>query len=280
MILPNFLVIGSAKAGTSTLAKYLASHPEVCFAKSEEPNFFAIDKEFEKGLQYYSAEFEHYKGEKLIGEKSWRYSCSDVYPEAFSRLMTALPKLKLIYLLRDPLPRAISMWRELRDEGRYVVARSVAEALRSDPNINSTTRYFSIYQRFAEHYGTENLKIFFFEDLARDPAEFFREITQFLEIETVEPDAGLHANPSIGQRSDGRLLEWLRTLGLADFLRANSPTPLRELARTYLKQPIGEIEISVEDKRAFLLKHDAEIEGILSASGRSRDFWTTPSELI
>jgi hypothetical protein len=133
MSLPNFLILGTAKSGTSTLARYLCDHPQVCFSRAHEPNFFAFDRQWARGLEYYRSLFAHYDGEPRIGEKSWRDACTGHYPHAFDRVRRTLPELKLIYVVRDPIARGLSMWRELRDAGQDRVARDVATALTSDP---------------------------------------------------------------------------------------------------------------------------------------------------
>jgi hypothetical protein len=85
MSLPNFLVLGTAKSGTSTLARYRRDHPQVCFGRAHEPNFFAFDRQWARGLEYDRTLFAHDDGEPRIGEKSWRDSCTGHYPRVFDR---------------------------------------------------------------------------------------------------------------------------------------------------------------------------------------------------
>jgi hypothetical protein len=274
MTLPNFLILGTAKAGTSTLARYLSFHPEVCFARIQEPNFFAFDAQFNKGPDFYRSLFAHRTTETRFGEKSWRYACHDVYPQALERIRAMLPELQLVYVLRDPLKRGISMWRELRDGGQDIVDADPERALLTDPLIIDSMRYASTFRRFSEVYGAANIKIVFFEDLVTDPQAFYKSVTDFLGIAPFYPDSEIHENRSIGLRSDGVFLEWLRRNGLDRRLRRTLPEGLRLLGRKYLKKPIGEVYLSDETRKSFLDVVRSEAKDALRIAGRPADFWT------
>jgi hypothetical protein len=140
MPLPNFLILGTAKSGTSTLARDLCDHPKVCFASAHEPNFFAFDRQRTRALAYDRTRVAHDDGEPRIGEKSWRDACTGHDPHGCDRVRRTLPELKLIDIVRDPIARGLSMWRELRDAGQDRVARDVATALTSDPLILDSLR--------------------------------------------------------------------------------------------------------------------------------------------
>lgn len=274
MTLPNFLILGTAKSGTSSLASYLNKHPEVCFSRIQEPNFFAFEVQYAKGVSFYRSLYAHHAGEPCVGEKSWRYSCGEVYPEAYGRIRTMLPKIKLIYVLRDPLARGISMWRELRDAGQDIVDADPEKALLYDPLITDSMKYASTWNRFAEGYSEDNMLMVFFEDLINDPEGFYAQITDFLSIERFVPKEGIHENPSVGLRSDGRLLEWLRKNRLDRLARKMLPKTLGSIARTHLKSPIGKVELLPETRATFLDMVRPEAEAALEIAGKPKDFWT------
>ncbi|WP_375257981.1 sulfotransferase [Citreimonas sp.] len=271
--LPNFLVIGTAKAGTSSLARYLDQHPEVCFARVQEPNFFAFDHQFARGEDYYRSLYSHHAGEPRAGEKSWRYSCNAVYPQAFDRIREMLPELKLIYVLRDPVARGISMWRELRDAGQDIVDSDCERALLTDPLILDSMAYASTYRRFADAYGAENVLVLFFEDMVRDQDAFHARATDFLGISRFTPEAPIHENLSVGLRSDGRILEFMRRAGLDGLARKVLPDNLRALGRQHFKKPIGKVELSPQTRAAFLDKVRPEAAEALALAGKPADFW-------
>lgn len=272
-ILPNFFVVGTAKTGSTTLANFFEQHQEVCFASNFEPNFFSEDKLYAQGLDTYSRLYSHYRGEKAVGEKSWRYSCSSVYPHTLDRMIRDLGVFKVIYIVRDPLPRALSMWRELRDGGADYVDANPDRALRTSELIIDSSRYWTQYMRFEQALGEQNTKIMIYEDLVADPTLFFSEICAFLGIRPIIANSGLHINPSAQQRSDGFILELLRRLQLDGFLRQISPKAIRNLARHTLKSPIKNVSINRETEEIFLSMIGEDCGKILDHVGRPRQIW-------
>ena len=124
MIMPNFLLIGAAKAGTSSLYGYLKQHPQIYMSPIKEPRFFALEGETlnfngpTRGinqtsintLEAYSQLFQKVTTEKAIGEASTIYLSS---PKAPERIKHYLPDVKLIAILRDPSERAFSSYMHL-----------------------------------------------------------------------------------------------------------------------------------------------------------------------
>ena len=113
--LPDFLVIGAPKSGTTSLYEYLCTHPLVCRPSTKEVNFFAFH--FDRGVPWYRAHFpirharslvEHRLGRQtLTGEASPAYF---FHPVAAERAASVLPDAKLVAILRNPVDRAISAY--------------------------------------------------------------------------------------------------------------------------------------------------------------------------
>ena len=113
MTLPDFIIIGAMKCGTSTLQAQLAAQPGVFMTTPKEPNFFSDDDIFEKGMAWYSALFDGAAPGDLKGEASTHYTKLPNYPDTVSRLKQAYDEAgadypKLVYMIRNPLERAIS----------------------------------------------------------------------------------------------------------------------------------------------------------------------------
>lgn len=104
-MLPNFLIVGAARAGTTSLYYYLKQHPDVFMSPKKEIDFFDVDKNFEKGLDWYERYFEGYTGQKAIGEASPLYMYLEKVPK---RIAKVIPDVKLIFILRNPVDRAYS----------------------------------------------------------------------------------------------------------------------------------------------------------------------------
>ncbi|MGC1375507.1 MAG: sulfotransferase [Anaerolineales bacterium] len=103
-VLPNFIIVGAMKSGTSSLSQELQMHPNI-FMPKRELHFFNDDAAYQKGLGYYSSLFNGWGGQKAIGEKTPTYSYA---PQVAERIARFDPKIKLVWIFREPVSRAYS----------------------------------------------------------------------------------------------------------------------------------------------------------------------------
>lgn len=208
---PNFLVLGAAKAGTSSLCHYLGQNPEVFIPEVKEPIFF--DAEYHKGLDYYwHRYFAGWSGEPAVGEGRVFNLCLPFVP---SRIKESLPEAKLIAVLRHPVDRAYSHWWHrfsYRDEdlpfGEAIQknferiangilfegdegARVWQEGLVHPHAMATTYRLYLDVGLYAQHirryrdlFSPTQLKVLFYEDLRSDPQALVRDIWEFLGVRT------------------------------------------------------------------------------------------------
>lgn len=215
MTLPNFLVIGAAKAGTTALYHYLKQHPQVYMSAVKEPRFFAFENEklppedpihrtTINDLASYEALFEEVSGEKAIGEASPAYL---VEPKAAKRIQHYIPDAKLIAILRNPVERAYSHFLHLI-KNNYESCYDFAHALQ---NINEIVIgkwvvrndyiqfgfYYEQLQRYYKRFDENQIKIFLFEDLKSNMLHVMREIFEFLDVDDkFIPDVSIIHNVS------------------------------------------------------------------------------------
>ena len=101
--LPNALIIGAAKCGTTSLHNYLASHPDICMSSVKETAFFVAERNWSKGLAWYRS---HFRGQaRVCGESSPAYTMHPRFSGVPERIHQVIPDVKLIYLVRDPIER-------------------------------------------------------------------------------------------------------------------------------------------------------------------------------
>lgn len=209
---PNFLVIGAARAGTTTLHHCLADHPDVLVPKEKqpEPHFFYKDREFAKGVEAYRERcFAHWRGEKAVGE----VSASTLFSEkAARRVADMYPAMRLVCSFREPVERAYSnYWHSVRNgvetlsfeeavttettrlaelEGEWREIAPFAYLGRSEygPQLEAWLRYFPIDQ----------FHFLLFEDLVRDPSSVARDLFRFL---GVDPDVPAPSAERVSNRS-------------------------------------------------------------------------------
>jgi hypothetical protein len=101
--LPDAIIIGAQKAGTTSLNRYLGDHPDIGIAKSKEVHYFSM--RFDNGMDWYQAHFPLRGKAATVVEDSPSYL---FHPEAPRRMKQILPRVKLIALLRNPVDRAFS----------------------------------------------------------------------------------------------------------------------------------------------------------------------------
>ncbi len=104
----RFFIVGAMRSGTTYLATVLDEHPEISMAKPliPEPKFFLNEEEFEKGMEFYRVKYFRESGNaKVFGEKTVHYSERE---DALKRIKEIYPECKIIMILRNPIPRAVS----------------------------------------------------------------------------------------------------------------------------------------------------------------------------
>jgi hypothetical protein len=105
---PDFLIIGAMKCGTTTLAAQLAEQAGIFITSPKEPNFFSDDDIFANGLAWYEALFEGAAHGDIKGEASTHYTKLPTYPRTVERVRSVLKAPRLVYIIRNPLERAVS----------------------------------------------------------------------------------------------------------------------------------------------------------------------------
>ena len=189
-MLPNFLIIGSQKSGTTSLYHVLRQHPQIFMPDRKEVNFFFLDQEYRRGSQYYQDYFDPAPPQTAaLGEASPGYIC---HPDVPARIHQLLPQAKLILTVRNPIERAYSQyWDNRRSLSEYLTFAEVVD-LALEPTYHparlgyfSRGTYIQYIQRYLAFFPPENLLILPFDDLRHSPASFYRRIYQFL---GVDPD--------------------------------------------------------------------------------------------
>lgn len=208
--LPDFIIIGAQKSGTSSLHSILAHHPGVFIPRGEvfffdvddveqHPDFFVrtrdgwTDHDFERDLptylDWYRSLFEEARPGQKIGEDSTTYLASRAAP---SRIARMLPDVKLIALLRDPVARAYSHYWHTVSTGRATM--SFEESLqRGRGNLVTRGCYREQIERYGRHFGEDRLKIVLFEEFVSDGQSAVDDVCAFLgldprvDLATVEP---------------------------------------------------------------------------------------------
>ncbi|MDP9019425.1 MAG: sulfotransferase domain-containing protein [Actinomycetota bacterium] len=162
--LPDFIIIGAMKSGTSSLYYWLSEQPGSWGNRQKEPNFFGTDENWNRGVDWYSNIFSLAPPEKLVGESSPAYSHPNLAPMAAMRMAAVVPRVKLIYVLRHPVERLRSHYRHNIRRGRE--PRPLVEAIAEPGNeyVGRSLYHFCL-RPYAGLFPREQICVVRFEDM-------------------------------------------------------------------------------------------------------------------
>ncbi len=215
---PNFIIIGSQKAGTSSLHYYLDQHPQMSGSHPKELHYFSRDIHFGKSLKNYEKHFQGWSKKKYF-ESTPTYLYT---PGACEAIQYAYPDLKLIVVLRDPIKRAYSAWNMYK---HFFEKGQVENAIKAKPRREGNLLYKKLYadrdifpsfrecidieldlikskegfepallrrglyleqlNHYWSNFGEDNVLVLGFNDLVKNTESTLKEITNFLDVEDI-----------------------------------------------------------------------------------------------
>lgn len=197
-MLPNFIIVGAPKAGTTSLYHYLSEHPQVFMSEPKEVNYFSREEIEAQGLYYdsfkaktlseYEQLFASVTDEKAVGEGSVSYL---FYTQTPAKIKAAIPDVKIIILLRDPVERAFSHY--LMDYRMGLVDLPFEEIVYKKGNNKRLDLYYQQYvelglyheqvKRYFDLFGEKQVKIYLQEDLRSNTEGVILDLYDFLGID-------------------------------------------------------------------------------------------------
>ena len=182
-MLPNFLVIGAAKAGTTSLWAYLREHPQVFMSDPKELHFFVADMNWGRGLPWYESHFEGAGDAIARGEACGAYARYPKHRAVPERIAEVVPEAKLIYLVRHPIERMISNY-ILNVQLGVERERSVERALLTDPQYVEASRYAMQLEQYLPYFAPEKMLVIQSEDLSAGRSAAMERTFAFLGVDT------------------------------------------------------------------------------------------------
>lgn len=193
MIIPNFLIIGAQKAGTTSLYYYLNQHPQIYMSYVKEPRFFAPEfytapnkvrppkRKSPLTWEEYCYLFKDVSNEIAIGEASTDYLHLSKAPE---RIKKTIPEVKLIVILRNPVERAFSAYcYQVRDGYENLsFAEAIKEEEKGTRDYKKLGFYYSQLKRYYDIFDRSQIKIYLNEDLNSNPDLVLQDIFRFLGV--------------------------------------------------------------------------------------------------
>jgi len=179
--LPNLIIIGGLKCGTTSLHHYLNLHPQIAMSRPKELNFFVAELNWPLGRDWYADHFD--PKAPVRGESSPHYTNRPSFGGVPERMRTVLgADVRLIYVVRDPIDRMLSHY--LHNVGGGYEERSLDDTL-SDPESSYVTRgrYFFQLEPYLEAFGAERIEIVGREELKFDRPATMRRAFDFLGVD-------------------------------------------------------------------------------------------------
>ncbi len=209
MTMPNFIMIGVAKAGTTSFFHYLDQHPQIFMAPIKATNFFGYEDARDwkwadegdppllqnfpvKTIEAYEASFAGATDEIAIGEVSPQYfRC----PTAAQRIYDCIPDAKLVLSLRNPAERAFSGFIMRTRRGESV--KGFYEELTLQSSHVKEGFYYRRLKRYLDIFPKEQIKSYIFEEFKKEPAKTLVDLYSFLGVDTnFAPDTAVKHNPA------------------------------------------------------------------------------------
>lgn len=313
MPLPNFFIVGTGKAGTTSLYEYLKQHPDIYMSPVKEPGYFAeeiraqnIDKQLLGRLAVQSRElakvlhdgeptaqfgwlagewedylrlFRQVGNQKAIGEASAAYLWSQT---AARNIQAVIPRARIIMMLRDPTERAFSQYLHQVAVGltRSNFFEHLEECARDDHSKLSHRYpfleiglYYQQVKRFLDLFPREQIRVYWYEEAWREPAELLADVFTFLGVDPAFPvDISRRSLERRRPRSVAAHY-FLKQFGVWHPLRALVPDRLRPYLRRAAFQTDKAPRMEARD-RAFLVDYYRDdVTRLADLLGRDLSAW-------
>ena len=157
---PDFIVIGAMRAATTSLHRMLDLHPEIAMSREKESDFFVAELNYRRGVEWYRGLFPAVGG--LHGESSTNYTKSSIFAGVPARIKSHYPGVRFIYIVRDPIARALSQLRFCASLGQDptdpILVRQAVDA----------SCYARQMDRFLAHFERERILVVDYAALTSD----------------------------------------------------------------------------------------------------------------
>ncbi len=225
-VLPNTIIIGAMKCGTTSLHDYLSYHPSVTMSRRKETNFFVHHQNWAKGLGWYRSHFP--EANTVVGESSPNYARYPVFPGVPERMHRVMPNAKLIMCVRDPIKRMVSHYIHSYSLGRENRPLEVAFRQRENNPYLLCSSYYYQLEQYLRFYDPEQIKLVVLEDLHDNPEEVLSEVFSFLDVPGYRDDRFLSASkkmPAAATRRRSPLKSWMIQNRIKGFYWLERNTP-------------------------------------------------------
>ncbi len=299
MTMPNFLIIGAQKSGTSSLYRYLKNHPQIFMPKVKEPKFFALESEdFGFNAPYtlpaevariadidvYQALFQPADRETALGEASTWYLPT---PGTAARIRHYVPDMKLIAILRQPVERAYSNFLHARNYLKIEPYDDFAQAIHAEesrkeqawghPWYYKHKGFYTLHLKpYFDTFDRRQIRVYLMDDLKSDPTGLLKDIYQFLNVDdSFLPDFAQRYNVSADSARSATLHNLLnKPSSVKSAIRWLIPPGMRRQMKLKLqKRNRAKQDISPEIRQELMRDYREDILKLQDLIGRDLSSW-------
>ncbi|MBA2274793.1 MAG: sulfotransferase domain-containing protein [Actinobacteria bacterium] len=290
MTLPNLLIAGVPKGGTTSLFRYLEQHPDICPADVKEIGFFSSLRREGASLpstESYRQHFAHWNGERYSMEATPAYCYGGL--RMLRGIKAVLDRPRIMIVLRNPVDRLWSAYTFQRTKGHLPAVSSFEEYVsicidkrrkgeKQGPYFGGVTIgfYGDYLQDWFDLFG-QDVKILFADDLFADPQAVVTELCRWLSIdENAVADFDYDVRNKTTHARNVAISRAVRTIKrTGDGLLKRAPSLERTLRQTYLRLNTGDLEekLSTETRRRLedmYLLSNVTVAQLLGARGYKR----------
>lgn len=254
----DFIGIGAQKSGTSWVYACLYEHLQIC-APVKEIHFFSRAR-YEKGREWYESHFKRCDSGKIKGEFSTSYLYSK---EAAARIHENYPQAKLIAIVRNPVDRAYSQYRNAIKAGEISKTTSFDAYQKSEVSVLEQGLYAAQLNRYLALFQKEQILVLVYEDIRRDPIAFMQRIYQFLGVDASFVSSMVHDEINVArtpkavfiERTMHHVAEFLRKVGFDKLVwgirKLGIPDMVRRLNTHQEKKNLDAVHYDVETLRSY-----------------------------
>ncbi len=227
--LPNVIIIGAGKCGTTSLHTYLNLHPAIAMTREKELHFFADPRVWSRGLSWYASQFDARAAAR--GEASVKYTAWPKWKGVPARMASVVPQAKLLYIVRDPIERILSAWVHRYADGLECrPVRQALETLEANHYVERS-RYHYQLQQYLPFYPPSQIHVVCTEALRDERRAVLADVFRFLGVDpTFDTDRfDRLEHESRRKRKKGAVARVLQRLGASRPARVLSPATRRRI---------------------------------------------------
>ena len=279
--LPNLFLVGAMKSATTSLHNYLDLHPEIFMTQDpwKEPGYFVKEINLGKGIDWYLDLFKEAKNEKFLGESTTDYTKSPNYLGVPERIHDFCPNAKIIYIMRDPIERAMSQyWWEVQYSAE---GRKMPSAILNNNWIMNASNYALQLKPYIELFGTKNIYALTMEELQAAPNETLKKIFIWLgvnaEYELADQFKTYNRSANEVNRIIGSgIFSHLKGTKFWQLLKTILPITLRSRLKRLLARPVKKNEDDREETVALLRPiMKVQVQELSALLGKQFPEWET-----